>query len=602
MATKKPRVLAGIAAISVIGAAAVLSSSQRPPSDEDVKCVIGAAERNQSVTTSPPRKSTLDTADDDSIKFGEFELRDAPSTVQAQFAPKTYEIPVLSHRLSLKDGQEEWAALIDETWGKGQRTKAKLWTFDRFWSTIDKSFACFQDIEVDWDALRAQYRPEIEEGVSRGRFAAVMNRLSLALMEAHTKAIDKLVLWRTPSAPGVPLLHVGGWGRDSHFGAGLTPLPDKSLLVYKTVPAHPLGLEPGDIVLGYEGRPWSELYQELLSLGLPVTGSWGSSPVTYEHAWLMAAGLNWHLFDTIDVKKFGTGEVLHLPTSPMTGLNEKWGAPESDLSEELWITEQLGVDGVPYPDFENGHLFSWGIIEGTRIGYIYGWGWYWDAEQEFYDAVHQLMYEYDTEGLIIDFRFNMGGDMSLSDLALGLLFNQIERTIDFVERCKDTDHLGLCTVERATSFLIRGRPSSFYDKPIAVLTGPGAVGAGDQVALRLTFHPNARFFGMSTNTAFNLPAPVKLRKHWAAHFAVADAFLVSASDEDPSFESDYQERIHNTWEEHGTLPGRGIIEDEFLTHDPFPVDYPVWLTPEDVAAGRDTVVEAAMQWIMTSQE
>jgi len=592
MATKKPVVWAGIA---VIGVAAVLFSSQGAPSDEGVTGATGAAERNQSVTTSPPRKSTLDSADEDRIKFGEFELRDAPSTVQAQFAPKTYPMPVLSHRLSLKNSQGDWAALIDETWGNGQRRKAKLWTFDRFWSTIDRSFACFQDIEVDWDALRAQYRPEIEEGVSRGRFAAIMNRLSLALMEAHTKAIDKRVAWRTPSAPGVPLLHVGGWGIDSHFGAGLTPLPDKSLLVYTTVPAHPLGLEPGDIVLGYEGRPWSELWPELLSLGLPVTGSWGSSPLTYEHAWLMAAGLNWHLFDTIDVKKFGTGEALHLPTSPMTGLNEK-----------LWVTEQLEIDGVSYPDFKNGQLFSWGIIEGTRIGYIYGWGWYWDAEQEFNDAVRQLMYEYDTEGLIIDFRFNMGGDLTLSDPGLGLLFDQSVQTIDFAERCNDADPLRLCAIGDATSLMIPGSPSSLYDKPIAVLTGPGAVGAGDQVALRLTFHPDARFFGMSTNTAFNLPAPVKLRKQWDAHIALADAFLVSASgEEDRSFDSDYQLGIHNTWggEHHGRIPSRDTtIEGEVLTHDPFPVDYPVWLTPEDVAAGRDTVVEAAMQWIVTSNE
>jgi len=37
--------------------------------------------------------------------------------------------------------------------------------------------------------------------------------------------------------------------------------------------------------------------------------------------------------------------------------------------------------------------------------------------------------------------------------------------------------------------------------------------------------------------------------------------------------------------------------EEFLTHDPFPVDEEVWLTPDDVAAGRDTVVEAALRWI-----
>ena len=165
MATKKNGVLVGIA---VIGVAGVLFSSQGPPSDEDVKGAIGAAEHNQSVTTSPLRKSAMDAADENRIEFGRFELRDAPSTVQAQFARKMYPMPVLSHRLSLKNSQEDWAALIDETWGKGQSTKAKLRIFDRFWSTIDRSFACFQDIEVDWDALRAQYRPEVKEGVSAG--------------------------------------------------------------------------------------------------------------------------------------------------------------------------------------------------------------------------------------------------------------------------------------------------------------------------------------------------------------------------------------------------------------------------------------------------
>jgi len=34
-----------------------------------------------------------------------------------------------------------------------------------------------------------------------------------------------------------------------------------------------------------------------------------------------------------------------------------------------------------------------------------------------------------------------------------------------------------------------------------------------------------------------------------------------------------------------------------LAHSGVPVDVEVWFTPEDVAAGRDTVVEAAMAWI-----
>ena len=35
----------------------------------------------------------------------------------------------------------------------------------------------------------------------------------------------------------------------------------------------------------------------------------------------------------------------------------------------------------------------------------------------------------------------------------------------------------------------------------------------------------------------------------------------------------------------------------YLTHTEFPVDEPVWLKPEDVKVGKDTVVEAALHWI-----
>ena len=36
----------------------------------------------------------------------------------------------------------------------------------------------------------------------------------------------------------------------------------------------------------------------------------------------------------------------------------------------------------------------------------------------------------------------------------------------------------------------------------------------------------------------------------------------------------------------------------YLTHDEFVVDEPVWLEPDDVARGLDTVVEAAKAWIL----
>ena len=93
-----------------------------------------------------------------------------------------------------------------------------------------------------------------------------MNHLALLLQESHTFFCDSLVNLGTLPKPGVPLSYVGGWGNNSHFGAGLTPLADSILLVYQVVPNHPLNLETGDAVLGYDGIPWKKLYKEIINL------------------------------------------------------------------------------------------------------------------------------------------------------------------------------------------------------------------------------------------------------------------------------------------------------------------------------------------------
>src|SRR5215210_3609401 len=71
-------------------------------------------------------------------------------------------------------GSDRWREAVDTTWGQGLPTEQKLAIFDKFWTTIDQRFAAFQDLDVDWNALRARYRPEVAAGVSRGRFAGIM--------------------------------------------------------------------------------------------------------------------------------------------------------------------------------------------------------------------------------------------------------------------------------------------------------------------------------------------------------------------------------------------------------------------------------------------
>jgi hypothetical protein len=456
----------------------------------------------------------------------------------------------------------DWQSVIDSTWGWGEPKAEKLRIFDLFWETIDHEFPCFNGIVVNWDSLRTFYRAEIDTGnqtygVSRGRFAGMMHHLAVQLQESHTNIDDKTVSWYTELDPGIPLLHVGAWGDNSHFGAGLTLLEDSTLLVYKAIPNHPLGLVPGDIVRGYNGVPWKDLYPQLLQAQLPMTGNWwGSSPSSYFHSWMIAAGLNWHLADTIDIVKYSSGDTLHLPTDTLL-----------NMYGNIWCTEQMDIPGVPMPNYLAGERASYGIIQGTQIGYIYVVAWSGNVEQEFYDAVYDLMFNHQTTGLIIDFRTNYGGNMFLSDQALTLLFNTNVLTIDFAERCNPDDHFTLCPLGIYQYYVIHGSPSTYYDKPIAVLTGPGALSSGDQVAYRFKFHPMARFFGKSTSTAFNAPELLDIGNNsWSCAYARYEAH-----------------------------PYLNIFH--WLTHRELEVNEEVWLTPDDVAQGNDTVVDAAIEWI-----
>jgi hypothetical protein len=451
----------------------------------------------------------------------------------------------------------DWAAIIDATWGPGNPPAVQLAAFDIFWGDVDARFACFHDIDDVWLDLSVLYRPEVEGGVSRGRFAGILGRLSLSLRESHTRAWD-IEVATTDADRGIPLLCSDDLGfRASKLGAAVTALDDGTGLVYRVTNTNPLGLEPGDVILGYDGRPWRECLAELLAAELPISGMWGSSPSGWDHHWTAAVGANWHLFDIMDVRKYASGETVHLSTLAVDGYLGR-----------LYGTDQVGV-GIPFPNPLNHEVVSWGVIErgGQEIGYVYVFGWTGTAGPYFREAIDDLTSNHDTAGLIIDFRKNHGGNMFLSDEGLGLLFRDEAPTIEWFTRCDPEDHLELCNESIWPGYVIDPDPiDRYYDRPIAVLTGPACVSSGDQVALRLTYHPTVRVFGKTTAAAFNSPESNGIGLGLNSIVAVAECARLDALE----------------------VP---------LTHLEFPVDEPVWLEPDDVAQHRDTVVEAAAAWI-----
>jgi hypothetical protein len=489
---------------------------------------------------------------------------------------------VFSNGLSQQLGRhtlEEWQTIIDTTWGEGLSTDSKLALFDNVRGIIDNNFACFQGLPGNiLDSLTQRYRPEIQAGVSNGRYAAIMNYFAMAFKESHTWIFNNSVNFNTALQPGVPLFVIGAWTDNSHFGATLTPLPDSSLLVIKTLPNHPLGLVPGDVVVGYDGIPWKILYKEILAAQFPLFPElpYCTTDKAYTHDLLKSAGMNWHLFNTIDVLKYSSGDTLHLPTNLLDG-----------QSGNIAGNEQLSVPGVPFPDinwqgifnfdiYQLGNYVSWGIINDTNIGYIYVYAWFTPGQapgshisEEFYTAVNSLMNDYRVEGLIFDQRFCFGGgEYDTEDKGFSLLFNSYIETIAFAGRC-GAGHFQLCPDPQwnALKLAIPGNPGSFFDRPIAVLTGPGSVSQGDIVPLKMTFHPMSRVFGKSTSGAFS--AVNGLRQpaaRWLMFTTDANAYLVSN-------------------------PGTYLSRTE--SH----VDEEVWLTREDVAKGEDTVVKRAVEWM-----
>ncbi len=225
-------------------------------------------------------------------------LESAPYFFKKQFKTDKVETNLISKKLG-HYSKNDWAVMIDSTWGPGLPVEEKLEIFDAFTESIDEGFACFQNLEcdqtvIDWESLVTTYRQEVEDTVSRGRFAAILNHMCLALKEAHTNVENEYVHSNTIPNPGKPIIAVGAWGQNGHFLAALTPLPDSSLIVYEVIPDHPLGLEAGDIVLGYDGILWKDLYPELIDAQLPIGGLswWGCSESAYLHSWLMSAGMN----------------------------------------------------------------------------------------------------------------------------------------------------------------------------------------------------------------------------------------------------------------------------------------------------------------------
>ncbi len=454
---------------------------------------------------------------------------------------------------------------VDTFFGAAPDRETRLEIFDTIWNDFERLYAGFGPAPIDWYEVREQYRPAIERAESYGRFFALLSEIFIGLRDGHTVIGSKRVC-DTPLTERPPLFVHSDWA--STLGACVTALADDNLLVYRVHPDNPAALEPGDIIIGYNGKPWRELLTEIDRWKIPVCGRAAGAARAEDHIRMNSAMNNAHLFKTLEILRLASGKVESISTDGLL----------SDSSTVL-CTEQMAIDGIGFPcnDWDTclgvGYYgednASWGILPGTNIGYIYLYSWLPNLERAFATAVTEL---FDTDGLIIDQRFNFGGQSSNSYEALSLLLrDSVEDVMNCVRRDETVSDITALEIHPGKWRDLVADPETFYDRPIAVLQGPHAISAGDMVPYYLRYHPRTKHFGMLTNGTFG-----GSHTYWNPDPIIEDlsvgmsTVICVDSNEEP-------------------LQGADIAPD-----------VEVWLEQDDVAAGIDTVVETALAWIQST--
>jgi hypothetical protein len=448
-----------------------------------------------------------------------------------------------------------WAGSIDSYWGSGISTATKLTLFDAFWQEMSDNYPCFVQLPAyNWDSILTAKRNEISQGVSRGRFAGIIGDLMTFINDGHSNFYDATVSYTTPVAPGLPVFR----GQSGRFGACITALPDSSALVCEAVNNHPFGLQPGDIILGYNGIAWKELVKLMLRHQVPNSVFKGSTSWATWQRYIKAAGENWYLFDTINIRKCN-GTLVNHPTVSMVG-----------TAFTLFCPDQLPVPGVSRltrQDIQAYKAYSSGVVTGTSVGYVYIYDCLDMSGDSLYQRVKTLVEDSLITGLILDIRTNFGGSINAFAKTFRYLNNGNASWLGWGERNDPNNKYSMVNNGAPSGYDIFDTDPAFFSGPVAILTGPEALSAGDLLPVLFGHSNQVRTFGRSTGGAFG------------AYKSIPNnvAGYVTARQQANFFE-----------------PSNSSF---YLSHTEYPVDVPVWLTQSSVCAGPDTVVQTALNWI-----
>lgn len=430
-------------------------------------------------------------------------------------------------------------ACIRVDWEPGPFDAAALAReLEAVWAAVDESYAAFGAKALDWDAVRAAYLDRLAQVSSRVEGIWTIVEMVGELGDGHTYAFD----------PGVCATALPYVQNVSELGACLAE-DDGGVYVYDAEPDNRTGLAIGDRIIGIDGRSAEDALRDRMAQ--PRCTISASSPAMARLAALHSLLYRGRDGETLHIERVVDGRVEAFDRVAMR--EDSFRRCDGRIEPPGLVGYGAGVRAGPV---RGGVFYLWFPFFGS-----------YDADGALVDgpildALRRAMEDArEARGLVLDLRSNGGGYVSVYTALASWLYS--EETPLF--GCRNKTGPGPDDFGQPYTLTAVPDPTLTYAGPVAVLVNARTFSAGDFTSGFLGWTGRAAIFGEPSGGGFGSAGAVDPGNGWSVGVNNTECFDLD-----------------------GTL----------REGNPPPVDVAVHTTAEAALVGVDSVVEAAIDWLV----
>jgi carboxyl-terminal processing protease len=331
--------------------------------------------------------------------------------------------------------------------GNAQITQSKKQKiFDKVWDNINRKYYDPNFNDVNWNAVREIYRPRVESAKSDDEFYAIIKRMVGELGDAHTtfQTAQDVQLRKQKSSVGVGLWLGDAEGKTAVFG------------VAADTEAARAGIQPGMILTAVGGRDVREILAEKRA---EIKSSSANAVNRIAYAKLLGGAEN----SSINLS------LLDLNDHPQEITLTRRSAKTPDFSVPGLVTRRL-ASSIGYIRFD--------VFDSSFL-------------KQYKKALIELK---DTKGLIIDLRFNRGGEFyAMEEMAERLISEKVSFGRLKTRTGKIPKFLGISLMPK--ELFVGDDDMHEYSAPIVVLMSRYSASAAEYFALGMQESNRAKIVG-----------------------------------------------------------------------------------------------------------